>query len=323
MQECWQMARTYRVLISGGAGFIGSHILESYLKKGWEVAVLDNLSTGKRENVPPHVKLYVGDVRDPRAVERVIKDFRPTHISHQAAQASVPLSVKDPVTDAQVNIVGGLHVLEAARRYSVTHIVFASTGGAIYGEVPEGAKAHEEMAPQPVSPYGASKLAFERYLHVFRHLYGLRCTILRYGNVYGPRQDPQGEAGVVAIFASRLLKKQPVKLYAMERPGDEGCIRDYIFVSDVVDANLIAIEQQLEGVFNVGTGIGRRTLEVLRAIEEAVGEKAQVQFEGPRPGDLRRSVLDPTKLMNTGWRPLVDFPVGIKVTVEAFRSQLS
>ena len=307
-----------RVLITGGAGFIGSHIAEALLREGLEVAVLDNLSTGKRENVPPGVPFYQVDLRDGEGVERVFREFRPTHVSHQAAQASVKVSVEDPLLDFAVNLVGGMNLLEACRRHGVEKLVFASTGGAIYGEVPEGEAAEETWPPRPKSPYAASKAAFEGYLSAYGQNYGLRWVSLRYGNVYGPRQDPHGEAGVVAIFAERVLKGEPVTLYARRTPGDEGCVRDYVYVGDVAEAHTLAL-LSLEGVYNVGTGEGHTTLEVLKAVAEAALKTPEVRHAPPRPGDLERSVLSPHKLMAHGWRPRVGFREGIRLTVEHFR----
>lgn len=309
-----------RVLVTGGAGFIGSHIVEALLEEGLQVAVLDNLSTSKRENVPEGVPFYQVDLRDQEGVERVFREFRPTHVSHQAAQASVKVSVEDPLLDFAVNLLGGMNLLEACRRHGVEKLVFASTGGAIYGEVPEGEAAEETWPPRPKSPYAASKAAFEGYLSAYGQNYGLRWVSLRYGNVYGPRQDPHGEAGVVAIFAERVLKGEPVTLYARRTPGDEGCVRDYIYVKDVAEAHTLALKG-LEGVYNVGTGEGHTTLEVLKAVAEAAGKTPEVRPAPPRPGDLERSVLSPLKLMAHGWRPRVGFEEGIRLTVEHFRTR--
>ena len=309
-----------RVLITGGAGFIGSHIAEALLREGLEVAVLDNLSTGKRENVPPGVPFYQVNLRDGEGVERVFREFRPTHVSHQAAQASVKVSVEDPLLDFAVNLVGGMNLLEACRRHGVEKLVFASTGGAIYGEVPEGEAAEETWPPRPKSPYAASKAAFEHYLSAYGQNYGLKWVSLRYGNVYGPRQDPHGEAGVVAIFAERVLKGEPVTFYARRTPGDEGCVRDYVYVGDVAEAHTLALKG-LEGVYNVGTGEGHTTLEVLKAVAEAALKTPEVRHAPPRPGDLERSVLSPLKLMAHGWRPRVGFREGIRLTVEHFRGR--
>ncbi|TFU27520.1 NAD-dependent epimerase/dehydratase family protein [Thermus tengchongensis] len=309
-----------RVLVTGGAGFIGSHIVESLLEEGLEVAVLDNLSTGKRENVPKGVYFYKVDLRDREGLERVFREFRPTHVSHQAAQASVKVSVENPVLDFEVNLLGGLNLLEAMRKWGAEKLVFASTGGAIYGEVPEGEAAEETWPPRPKSPYAASKAAFEHYLSAYGQNYGLKWVSLRYANVYGPRQDPHGEAGVVAIFAERVLKGEPVTLYARRTPGDEGCVRDYIFVKDVVRAHNLALKS-LEGVYNVGTGEGHTTQEVLQAVAEAAGKTPAVNPAPPRPGDLERSVLSPAKLLAHGWRPEVGFAEGIRLTVEYFRTR--
>ena len=318
-----------RVLVTGGAGFIGSQIVEDLLKRGHlsspsgnlEVAVLDNFSTGRRENLPQGVRLYEVDLRDKEGVYGVFKEFRPTHLSHQAAQASVKVSVEDPILDFSVNLLGGLNLLEAARRFGVEKIVFASTGGALYGEVPEGEKATEDWPMRPKSPYAASKASFEHYLSVYGQNYGLKWASLRYGNVYGPRQDPHGEAGVVAIFIGKILNREPVTLYARKTPGDEGCVRDYIYVQDVVEAHALALFE-LEGVYNVGTGEGRTTQEVLWAVARALGqeeETVQVHPAPPRSGDLERSILSPSRLMAKGWRPRVGFEEGVARTVEWFR----
>ena len=309
-----------RALVTGGAGFIGSHVVDALLARGAQVAVLDNLSTGRREHVPSGAVFMEVDLRDKGAVERAVAEFRPTHIFHQAAQASVKVSVDEPATDAAVNVLGGLYLLAAARRVGVQRVVFASTGGAIYGEVPEGQAADETWPLKPKSPYGASKAAFEQYLEVYRQNFGLAYTVLRYANVYGPRQDPYGEAGVVAIFTGRLLKGEPVTLFARREPGDDGCVRDYVWVGDVVQANLLAVERGLDGCYNVGTGIGSTTRQVLAAIEAAVGVEAHVKPAPPRPGDLERSVIDASKLARAGWSPTVTLEEGIRRTVAWFRS---
>lgn len=310
-----------RALVTGGAGFIGSHLVDALHERGATVAVLDNLATGRRENVLVPVEFFEIDLRDGDAVREAVRRFRPTHVFHQAAQASVKVSVDDPLQDAAVNIIGGLHLLEAAREMGVERFVFASTGGALYGEVADGEAATEEWPLLPKSPYGASKAAFERYLDVYRQNFGLNYSVLRYANVYGPRQDPFGEAGVVAIFISRLLRSEPVTLFARQHPGDDGCVRDYVFVGDVVAANLLAVEANLDGAFNVGTGVGTTTRQLLSAIESAVGVEADVSAAPPRPGDLERSVVAPERLVTQGWRPAVSLAEGIGRTVEWFRAR--
>ena len=312
---------TRRALVTGGAGFIGSHLVEALLARGLAVAVVDDLSTGRRENLPEGVTFYPVDISQREALFEAVEDFRPTHIFHQAAQASVKVSVEQPVHDARVNVIGGLNVLDAARRVGAQRVIFASTGGAIYGDVPEGQAADETWPARPASPYAASKAALEHYLEVYRHNYGLAFSVLRYSNVYGPRQDPFGEAGVVAIFTGRLLAGQPVTLFARREPGDEGCIRDYVWVGDVVAANLLAMDRDLDGVYNVGTGEGRTTRQVLAAIEAALGVKAQIEFSRPRPGDVERSVISPARLEAAGWRRTVSFEEGIRRTVEWFRQK--
>ncbi len=283
-----------KVLVTGGAGFIGSHVADALLAAGHEVVVVDDLSSGRRENVPASARFVEGDLRDGELVARLFAEARPDVVCHQAAQTSVSVSTREPVRDAEVNVIGGLRVLEAAREHGVSRFVFASTGGAIYGEVPEGQRATEAWAPRPLSPYACSKLAFEGYLEAYRHEHGLEYTILRYANVYGPRQDPHGEAGVVAIFSQRLAAEQPIQINARRETGDAGCVRDYVSVRDVVRANLLAVEGKLESrILNVGTGEGTTTLALAEAIEAALGVSASRTFGARRAGDVERSVREP------------------------------
>lgn len=292
-----------RLLVTGGAGFIGSHVVEAALESGWAVAALDDLSTGRRENLPPGVPLYEVDVRDASGVQAAVAEFRPTVISHQAAQASVSVSIREPVLDAEVNIIGGLQVLRAARAQGVERVVFASTGGAIYGEVPQGA-ADEAAPARPYSPYATSKLAFEQYLETFRQQFGLEYVSLRYANVYGPRQNPHGEAGVVAIFTDRLLAGQPLGINAMDEAGDDGCVRDYVYVGDVARANLAAARGETPRLLNVGTGVGTTTRELAAHLAAALGREPEISAAPPRTGDLKRSVLDGTLYRRVLGQPL-------------------
>ncbi|MFQ6023461.1 MAG: NAD-dependent epimerase/dehydratase family protein [Acidiferrobacterales bacterium] len=308
-----------RVVVTGGAGFIGSHVVDALLPKGIDVAVIDNLSTGHRKNLSRNAKLYQVDLRDRENVFKVFREFKPTHVSHQAAQASVKVSVDAPNYDAEVNVLGGLNVLDAAREVGVGKVVFASTGGAIYGEVPEGEQANEDWPVQPKSPYAASKAAFETYLEVYQNNYGLEYVTLRYGNVYGPRQDPHGEAGVVAIFTQRMLGGKPIILFARRKPGDSGCVRDYVYVGDVVAANLVALERDFRGVYNVGTGIGRSTLEVYDCIASTLDRVGTIEYAPRRPGDIEVSMLDASRLSGLGWSPEIEFEEGIRRTVAWFR----
>lgn len=309
-----------RVMVTGGAGFIGSHIADALVRAGHELLVLDDLSNGKRENVPAAARFSQTDIRDAGAVERVFAEFIPEVVCHQAAQTSVSVSAREPARDAMVNIIGGINVLQACVRRRVARIVFASTGGAIYGEVPEGRCAGVDWMPAPLSPYGCAKFAFEHYLHGYRSEHGLQFSILRYANVYGPRQDPHGEAGVAAIFTSKILRGEPVEIFARRKAGDPGCVRDYVYVRDVVEANLRAIAGgQEEAVVNVGTEIGTTTLELAKIIQRAAGNKTDIRFGPRRAGDLERSVLA-IKHTHSASAP-VPLEQGIAETVAWFRAQ--
>lgn len=309
-----------RILVTGGAGFIGSHLVDAALAAGHEVAVLDDLSTGKPDNVAEAATLHVVDLRAREQVRRVVAGFRPDAVAHLAAQASVSVSVREPLVDAAVNLMGTLHLLEAMRELDCRTLVFASTGGALYGEVPEGTRADTDTPPRPISPYAASKLAVEGYLSVYRAEYGFACTSLRYANVYGPRQDPHGEAGVVAIFSRRLLAGQGVLINAQRERGDDGCVRDYIYVGDVVRANLAALEGRLGvDVLNVGTGEATSTGALARALAAAAGVALDAEPNHKRAGDLERSVLDPREFIARLGTP-TPLDEGLARTVEWFRA---
>lgn len=283
-----------RILVTGGAGFIGSHIADLALHAGHEVAVLDNLSSGSRANVPGGAALHVADLRDREAVRAVVEGFRPDVVNHQAAQASVSVSVRDPLLDAETNVLGTLHLLEACREFGVGRVVFASTGGAIYGDLPEGERADENRSPRPYSPYATSKLAGETYLATYRAQYGLDYSVLRYANVYGPRQNPHGEAGVVAIFCERALAGEALRIHGMHAPGDGGCVRDYVYVGDVARANLRASLGELPAqLLNIGTGQPTTTAELAARLTRVSGHSVPVHDAPPRPGDVARSLLDP------------------------------
>jgi UDP-glucose 4-epimerase len=310
-----------RVLVSGGAGFIGSHIVDRMLGDGHEVAVLDNLSTGRRENVAKGARLFELDLRDREGVFRAVAEFRPTHVSHQAAQASVVVSVRDPVLDASVNVIGGLNLLDACTKDGgVERFVFASTGGAIYGEVPEGTSADESTSPSPISPYAIHKLAFEQLLGVYERERGLSTRTLRYANVYGPRQDPHGEAGVVAIFIDAVLAGRELRINARATPGDDGCVRDYVYVGDVALANALALRGDIrESVLNIGTSLTTTTGDLARAIMKVAGHEVPTVPGDHRPGDLERSVLD-RKLL-AGYVPRAqDLLSGLRQTYDFMRS---
>jgi UDP-glucose 4-epimerase len=309
-----------RILVSGGAGFIGSHIVEGALAQGHTVLVLDNLSSGKRGNLPSAVPLRELDLRNREQVRHAVAEFKPDVVSHQAAQASVAVSVKNPHLDAEVNVLGGLNLLDACVAAGVRKLVFASTGGAIYGEVPEGQRATEDTRPAPISPYAISKLAFEQLLDVYRTHHGLDSTILRYANVYGPRQDPHGEAGVIAIFFDTVLRGGALRINARKHEADPGCVRDYVYVGDVARANLAALAGALpERVMNVGTGESISTLELASEIARVSGRELVRQFGPQRAGDIERSVLDPARFTRALGQT-VPLAEGLQRTFEWYRS---
>lgn len=318
-----------RILVTGGSGFIGSHIAEQLRQRGDEVAVLDNLSTGSRDNLPTGLPFFLSDTRDRSQVTEVFDNWRPDVVCHQAAQMSVSRSVREPSFDAEVNVLGLLNVLENCVRTAVRRIVFASSGGVLYGEISE--PADEEHPQRPVSPYGISKLVGEQYLQFFAREYGLETVALRYANVYGPRQNPYGEAGVVAIFCQRMLRGEPTTI------NGDGCyVRDYVHVTDVAAANRLALEQPLApglSAFNIGTGRGLNVNEVAKQIKfwcQEVLRRRGLPILVPepshaphRPGDLRSNVISPRKANDVlGWTPQVRFEEGLQRTVEWFADQI-
>ena len=293
-----------RAIVTGGAGFIGSHVVDALLARGDEVLVLDDLSNGKRENLPGSAQLEVVDIRKPLG-----DHFEGAEVCfHLGAQVDVRVAVERPEHDAQVNVLGTVNVLEAARAHG-TQVVFASTGGAIYGEC-DGPVA-EDAPRQPLSPYGVSKLAGEEYLAAYNRLYGASHVSLRYANVYGPRQDPRGEAGVVAIFLGRLAGGDPPTIF-----GDGSQTRDYVYVGDVARANLTAAGK--EGVFNVGTGIETSVLELHELCRRVAGSELDAEHADARLGEVQRSVLDVTRAeRELGWRPEVGLEDGLRRTWES------
>ncbi|HEX4575379.1 MAG TPA: NAD-dependent epimerase/dehydratase family protein [Gemmatimonadales bacterium] len=308
---------TRKVLITGGAGFVGSHLAEAYLAAGYEVTVVDDLSSGRREYVPRAARFVQADVRAPAARE-LLATGGFTLLNHHAAQMDVRRSVEDPVFDASVNVIGLLNLLEGARAGGVGRVVFASSGGVVYGEgatLPLG-----ETAPKlPLSPYGVAKLASEYYLATFAQLYGLEAAALRYSNVYGPRQNTHGEAGVVAIFARRILHGEPLTIY-----GDGDQTRDLVYVKDVAAANLAASEHPLPPLtdldaraFNIGTGVETTVNELARALGAARHTSPEIRRAPARAGELRRSVLVVDKAARLlGWRPRVTLAQGLEFTLQ-------
>jgi UDP-glucose 4-epimerase len=307
-----------RILVTGGAGFIGSQVADAALAAGHEVMVVDDLSTGRRENLPKQARFVELDIRNGEQLAKAIADFKPSMVSHQAAQTSVAISTREPIRDAEINIMGSINLLNACVASKVERVVFASTGGAIYGEVPDGERRKEGDVATPLSPYACSKYAVEAYLGFYRHEYGLESTILRYANVYGPRQDPHGEAGVVAIFAQRLLAKQALQINARREKGDDGCVRDYVFVADVVRANLAAIDGTIKDpILNVCTGEATTTRRLAVELQRVLGTQAELRPGDRRAGDVERSVLDPTRYVSILGQ-LATLSDGLKKTGEWF-----
>ena len=308
-----------KVLITGGAGFIGSHVADAFLKAGHEVVVLDNLSSGNRENLPAQARLYLMDL-GARELAELFAEERPDIVDHHAAQISVTASARDPLEDARTNVLGMLNLLEACWSLPVKKFIFASTGGAIYGDT-DRLPTPEDHPPQPLSPYGIHKWLGEQYLRYYAHQHGLSYTVLRYANVYGPRQNPDGEAGVVSIFFSRLLKRETPTLFAYEGEG-HGMVRDYVYVEDVARANLEAAGKGTGETVNIGTGVGTTTEALYRAIAGQFPGAPEPRREPARPGDLRRSLLDVRKAERLlGWKPRVALSEGLARTGEFFRSR--
>lgn len=308
-----------KILVTGGAGFIGSNVVDAYVLAGHEVAVIDNLSTGREENVNPAAELHRVDIRDREAVNQAIAAFKPEVVNHHAAQSEVPKSVADPGYDAEVNLVGGLNVLRACVDHSVRKVIFSSSGGAVYGE-PDVVPNAEDHPVRPLAPYGASKFAFEQYLGTFERTFGLRFTALRYANVYGPRQDFLAEEGrVIAIFASRMLEGKPVTI-----DGDGEQSRDMIHVGDVATANLAALDRGDGGTFHVSTGVPVTINELFRKLALLTRYELAPEFGPPRKGDVYRIALDNALAKaQLGWEPRISLEEGLSLTVDYFREQIS
>lgn len=323
------MSQKEKIMVTGGAGFIGSHIVDLLIDKGYEVIVVDNLSGGRKDNINKQAVFYRMDIND-LELKDVFEKEKPIYICHQAAQISVSTSVKNPKDDAWCNIMGLLNILEFARRYQVKGIVFASSGGTVYGE-PTILPVNEQYPFYPSSPYGITKMTSEYYLKFYAKHYGLNYISLRYGNVYGPRQDPYGEAGVIAIFIKKMLNKEVPTIN-----GDGEYVRDYIYVEDVAAACLLSIKNMLKlsrlpessnvndtfHAFNIGTGKGVSVNQLFAYLRETIGFSFQPNYGPPRPGDLRKNILNCQKAKKyLEWQPKQDIINGLKKTVYWFRKQ--
>lgn len=309
------------VLVTGGAGFIGSHVADAYLASGHAVWIVDDLSSGKRENIPAGAEFVELDIRDP-AIRNLFREVRFDLVNHHAAQIDVRVSVSDPVKDASINLQGLLNLAEAAIEVGTRRIVYVSSGGVVYGE-PEEIPTPESAPKLPLSPYGVTKLAGEYYLNYYRKIRGLEYVALRYSNVFGPRQDPHGEAGVVAIFCNRLQSGERLTVF-----GDGEQTRDYVFVRDVVAANMAVSELELEAgegldarAFNVGTGVGTSVNQLADVVEKIAGASQPRDHQAERPGELRHSTLDAGLLRTQGWAPAFSLEEGLRETYEFIAQQ--
>ena len=306
-----------KILVTGGAGFIGSHVVDRFVDDGHDVSVVDSLVSGDADQVHPEATLYEVDIRDPK-VEEVFEEVRPQVVVHHAAQMDVRRSVTDPIYDAEVNILGTLRLLEYGRTRGLERFVHISTGGAVYGE-PREMPVSEDHPIDPLSPYGVTKHTAEHYLFIYRQLYGLPYVVLRYANVYGPRQSVHGEAGVVAIFSERILKGERCTIF-----GDGSKTRDYVFVGDIVEANVAALSKGDGGIFNLGRGVQTSDFEVFDEVRKALGvPDVECLYDEKRPGEIEHICLTPARAKEgLGWEPTVDFAEGIGRTVGFYREHL-
>ena len=302
-----------KIMVTGGAGFIGSHVVDLLVEGGHDVVIVDNLSTGRLSNLNPKAKFYQVDIRSPE-LEKVIETERPEVIDHHAAQMDVRKSVADPVYDADINIIGGLNILNLAVKHNVRKVIYISSGGAVYGE-PVYLPCDEKHPVQPLCPYGATKYMLELYLYMYKQTYGLDYSVLRYPNVYGPRQDPKGEAGVVAIFTGLMLNDKQV---TVNGTGEQ--VRDYVFVRDCARANVMLLSEGSGQVFNLGYGIGTTVNQIFSGLKEITGYKKDANYGPARAGETFQIYLDATCAKKVlGWEPTIPLHDGLSKTVDYFR----
>ena len=303
-----------KIMVTGGAGFIGSHVVDTFVKNGHEVVIVDDLSTGRRSNLNPAATFYKADIRSPKMAE-IFEKERPQVVDHHAAQMDVRRSVEDPLFDAEVNVLGSIKLIELAREYNVERFIYISTGGAVYGE-PEYLPCDEDHPINPICPYGASKHTVEHYLFMYRELYNLEYVVLRYPNVYGPRQDPHGEAGVVAIFSGQMLKNAPVVIN-----GDGEQERDFVYVKDCARANLLALKtENTNTIFNLGYGVGTTINEVYENLRDITDYQLTAEHGPPKAGETRRIFLEANKAGQfLDWKPTIGLNAGLRETVNYFR----
>jgi len=306
-----------KIIVTGGAGFIGSHVVDRYIREGHDVVVVDNLSTGRAENINQHATFHKVDIRDEK-IREIFHDERPDAVNHHAAQIDVRKAVSDPAYDAGINILGTLNLLEACRESRVEKFIYISTGGAVYGE-PDRLPVTEDGAINPLSPYGITKHTVEHYLFAYRANFGLGYTVLRYPNVYGPRQDPHGEAGVVAIFSLQMLSGDQSTIF-----GDGTKTRDYLYVADVVEANCLALERGDGEIYNLGWGREISDFEIFDSVRKALDADVEPHYGPFRTGEIMRICLDATRAGDgLGWEPRVTLDEGVRLAAEFYREKVA
>jgi len=307
-----------KILVTGGAGFIGSNIVDLYISLGHNVVVVDNLCSGKKENLNPKAKFYETDIRDFDALKKIFEKENFEIINHHAAQMDVSRSVKEPIYDADVNIKGGINILELMVSFKVKKIIYSSTGGAVYGE-PEYLPCDEAHPIKPICHYGLSKYVFEEYIRLYERLYGIDYTILRYPNVFGPRQNPHGEAGVNAIFILKMLKNETPVIY-----GDGLCLRDYLYVEDVASANALVLDKASKKIYNLGTGVGTSVNEIFEKVSKEFNFKNPPVYKELRKGEILKTYLKSEKIKKElNWQSKHSFEQGIHKTIEWFKKHYS